>query len=80
MAIAESIDLSQDIATLLRIGTAAAHDKAEHSEGAGWLVRGELDEEEYVRFLMMLYHVYECVLSVFRIFEGSLVTNNFTGP
>ena len=28
-------------------------------EGAGWLVRGELDRDEYVRFLMMLYHVYE---------------------
>ncbi|KAI0772157.1 heme oxygenase-like protein [Irpex lacteus] len=59
MAILEKIDFSQDIATLLRTGTAAAHDKAEHSEGAGWLVRGELDKEEYVRFLMMLYHVYD---------------------
>ncbi|KAI0086982.1 hypothetical protein BDY19DRAFT_893746 [Irpex rosettiformis] len=59
MAILETVDFSQDIATLLRIGTAAAHDKAEHSEGAGWLVRGELDKEEYVRFLMMLYHVYD---------------------
>ena len=62
MAIVEAVDYSQDIATLLRLGTAAAHDKAEHSEGAGWLVRGELDKEEYVRFLMMLYHVYECVI------------------
>lgn len=59
MAIAVTIDYSQDVATLLRTGTAAAHEKAEHSEGAGWLVRGELDKEEYVRFLMMLYHVYE---------------------
>ena len=54
-----SPDMSQDVATLLRTETAAAHDKAEHSEGAGWLVRGELDRDEYVRFLMMLYHVYE---------------------
>ena len=32
MAIVEAVDYSQDIATLLRLGTAAAHDKAEHSE------------------------------------------------
>lgn len=55
----DSIDWSQPIATLLRTGTSEAHEKAEHSEGAGWLTRGELDREEYVRFLMMLYHVYE---------------------
>lgn len=54
-----STDYSQPIADLLRQGTAAAHEKAEHSEGAGYLTRGELDKEEYVRFLMMLYHVYK---------------------
>lgn len=59
MANAQTVDLSQDIATLLRTGTSAAHEKAEHSEGAGWLVRGELERDEYVRFLMMLYHIYE---------------------
>ncbi|KAI0688705.1 heme oxygenase [Cytidiella melzeri] len=59
LATEEKVDFSKDVATLLRTGTAAAHDKAENSEGAGWLVRGELDREEYVRFLMMLYHVYE---------------------
>ncbi|KAI0786230.1 heme oxygenase, partial [Abortiporus biennis] len=53
------IDLSLPISTLLKTGTAAAHEKAEHSQGAGWLTRGELDREEYVRFLMMLYHVYD---------------------
>lgn len=53
------VDWSQPISTLLKAGTATAHEKAEHSEGAGWLTRGELDREEYVRFLMMLYHVYE---------------------
>lgn len=53
------IDISQSISDLLRIGTQLTHEKAEHSEGAGWLVRGELAREEYVRFLMMLYHVYE---------------------
>ncbi|THH00819.1 hypothetical protein EW026_g1777 [Hermanssonia centrifuga] len=56
---ATEVDWSQPVAALLRIGTAQAHEKAEHSEGAAWLTRGELDREEYVRFLMMLYHVYE---------------------
>lgn len=52
-------DLSQPISTVLREGTAEAHEGAEHSDGAAWLARGELDKEEYARFLMMLYHVYE---------------------
>lgn len=55
------VDLSEPIAAILRKGTAEAHEQAEHSQGAGWLTRGELDREEYVRFLMMLYHVYEYV-------------------
>jgi heme oxygenase (biliverdin-producing, ferredoxin) len=54
-----NLDYSQPIADLLRKETAAAHETAEHSEGAGYLTRGELDKEEYARFLMMLYHVYE---------------------
>lgn len=54
-------DLSLPIADILRKGTAEAHERAEHSQGAKWLARGELDKEEYVRFLMMVYHVYECV-------------------
>ncbi|EJC99021.1 heme oxygenase-like protein [Fomitiporia mediterranea MF3/22] len=53
------IDYTQPLATLLKLATSAAHESAEHSQGAGWLTRGELDKEEYVRFLMMLYHVYD---------------------
>jgi len=56
-----ALDLSQPMATLLRLGTAQAHEKAEHSQGAGWLTRGELDRSEYVRFLMMLWHVYSAL-------------------
>ncbi|KAI0632322.1 hypothetical protein C8Q77DRAFT_1125052 [Trametes polyzona] len=56
---ASVIDLSQPVANILRQGTAAAHERAEHSQGAKWLARGELDKEEYVRFLMMLYHIYD---------------------
>lgn len=57
--IADEIDYAQPLASLLRTATAAAHESAEHSQGAGWLTRGELEKEEYVRFLMMLYHVYK---------------------
>ncbi|KDQ62632.1 hypothetical protein JAAARDRAFT_189926 [Jaapia argillacea MUCL 33604] len=53
------LDFSQPIATLLRQGTAPAHDRIETSEGAAWLSRGELDREEYVRLLMMLSTVYK---------------------
>ncbi|KAH9891550.1 hypothetical protein C8Q73DRAFT_649648, partial [Cubamyces lactineus] len=53
------IDLSQPVANILRQGTAEAHERAEHSQGAKWLARGELDKEEYVRFLMMLWHIYD---------------------
>ena len=52
------IDYTQPLAVLLRQGTAKAHEAAENSAGAVSLTRGELDKEEYVRFLMMLYYVY----------------------
>lgn len=58
----ETDDLSLPIATLLRTRTAAVHDKVEKSQGAAWLARGELDRDEYIRFLMILWHVYECDL------------------
>jgi heme oxygenase (biliverdin-producing, ferredoxin) len=53
------VDSVPSVSALLRQGTKAAHEKAEKSVGAAWLLRGELDREEYVRFLMMLWHVYE---------------------
>jgi len=52
-------DFNLPIATLLRTGTAEVHQRIEHTQGAGWLVRAELDQEEYVRFLMMLWHIYD---------------------
>lgn len=59
VAITGKYDFSQPISTILREGTHDAHEGAQTSEGAGWLTRGELDKEEYVRFLMVLWHVYE---------------------
>ena len=61
---ASILDLSEPIADLLRKGTAQAHEKAEHSQGAAWLTRGELDRSEYIRFLIMLHNVYRCVPSI----------------
>jgi heme oxygenase len=55
------IDTQQPLSTLLREGTKDAHHKAEKSTGVAWLLRGELDRDEYVRFLMILWHVYEYV-------------------
>ncbi|GJE99873.1 heme oxygenase [Phanerochaete sordida] len=59
MAVITEIDYSLPISVLLKTETAAAHEEAEHSQGAGWLTRGELEKDEYIRFIMMLYHVYE---------------------
>lgn len=62
------VDFSLPLSELLHKGTAVAHDEVSKSKGAAWLVRGELDREEYVRFLMMLYHVYEYVpMRVWRL-------------
>ncbi|KAH8113499.1 heme oxygenase-like protein [Phellopilus nigrolimitatus] len=52
------IDFTQPLASVLKVATSVAHERAEQSQGAGWLTRGELDKDEYIRFLMMLFHVY----------------------
>lgn len=57
------MDYSQPLATLLKAATAAVHENVEHSQGAAWLTRGELDKDEYIRFLMMLFHVYKCAFN-----------------
>lgn len=59
VAITGEYDFSQPLSTILREGTSDAHEAAEYSQGAGWLTRGELDKGEYIRFLMMLWRVYE---------------------
>jgi heme oxygenase len=59
MQVNNEYDLSLPMAALLRIGTSRAHEDAENSQGGVRLVKGELDKEEYVYFLMMLWHIYE---------------------
>lgn len=55
----EGLDLSLPISELLKIGTQRAHADAEHSEGAKELMRGTLGLEEYIRWNVILWRVYE---------------------
>ncbi|CCM04927.1 uncharacterized protein FIBRA_07124 [Fibroporia radiculosa] len=59
MSNASLVDLALPIAALLKSETATVHDAVEQSPGAVWLASGQLDREEYIRFLMMLWHVYD---------------------
>lgn len=59
MAKALLFDLSQPLAILLREGTKQAHTEAETSQGARLLLGGKLPKDEYIRFLMMLWYIYE---------------------
>lgn len=58
MEVNNDYDFSLPMASLLRAGTSKAHESAEHSQGGVRLAKGELDKQEYVYFLMMLWHVY----------------------
>ncbi|KAG5337977.1 hypothetical protein C0989_008499 [Termitomyces sp. Mn162] len=53
-----SPNLALPLATLLREGTRKAHETVENSPGAVALLSGRLPKEEYIRYLMMLWHVY----------------------
>ncbi|PPR00442.1 hypothetical protein CVT24_004503 [Panaeolus cyanescens] len=53
------IDYSKPLATLLREGTQKAHDVVAFSPGAKRLTSGLLSKDEYVRYLMSLWHVYD---------------------
>ncbi|WVR08916.1 hypothetical protein IAU60_005975 [Kwoniella sp. DSM 27419] len=55
------LDLNQPVSTLLRLGTQRAHVKAEHSAGAAALVQGHLGLEEYVRWLAVLWRIYDAL-------------------
>lgn len=59
MELPEGLDMSLPISELLKIGTQRAHADAEHSEGAKELMRGTLGLEEYIRWNVILWRVYE---------------------
>lgn len=58
-----TIDYSLPLATLLRESTHEAHELVAKSEGAKVLLSGQLERELYIRYLMMLWHVYRYVLA-----------------
>ncbi|KAJ4491138.1 hypothetical protein C8J55DRAFT_503479 [Lentinula edodes] len=53
-----TLDLSQPLSDILRQSTKEAHDGIAFSPEAAKLSNGELSKTEYVRFLMMLWHIY----------------------
>lgn len=59
LSLPENLDLGLPISELLKIGTQRAHADAEHSEGAKELMRGTLGLEEYIRWNVILWRVYE---------------------
>lgn len=56
---ASDLDLDLPMSTLLREGTKRAHVQAENSAGAEALVKGELPLQEYIKWLAVLWRVYE---------------------
>lgn len=60
-----SIDYSKPLATLLKESTLELHDSVATSEGAKLLLSGGLSREEYTKYLMILWHIYESVLILY---------------
>ncbi|KAG6887688.1 hypothetical protein C0995_013491 [Termitomyces sp. Mi166 len=52
------LDLSCPLATLLQKGTHHAHKTVANSPGTIALVSGHLSKEEYIKYLLMLWHIY----------------------
>ncbi|KAL7421083.1 hypothetical protein Q5752_003967 [Cryptotrichosporon argae] len=55
------LDLARPVSELLREGTKRAHMDAEHSAGAAALTAGELELREYVKWLAVLWRVYDAI-------------------
>ncbi|ESK90518.1 heme oxygenase [Moniliophthora roreri MCA 2997] len=53
-----TIDFSRPLSDVLRECTKEAHENIEASAAATALLSGKVTKEEYIRFLMMLWHVY----------------------
>jgi len=56
-----SVDLSLPLSIVVREATKVAHENVRLSPIAGALFRGQLPREYYVRYLMLLWHIYEYV-------------------
>ncbi|BEI81080.1 hypothetical protein CcaverHIS002_0202400 [Cutaneotrichosporon cavernicola] len=57
----EDLDMSRPVSELLRKGTQRAHTNAENSDGATALTAGKLEMREYVRWLGILWRVYDAL-------------------
>ncbi|KZO92718.1 heme oxygenase-like protein [Calocera viscosa TUFC12733] len=57
----ETIDWTRPVSELLRTGTKRAHEDVEHSPGAARLAKGELSKEEYARWCVALWCVYDAL-------------------
>jgi heme oxygenase len=58
---AKEVDYSQPLTTLLRMNIMGVHDSIANGRAAKALSAGKLPKQEYVRLLMMLWHVYRSV-------------------
>ncbi|RSH95090.1 hypothetical protein EHS25_000176 [Saitozyma podzolica] len=57
----EDLDFANPVSVLLREGTRRAHVQAEHSAGAAALLSGRLELEDYVRWMAVLWRVYDAL-------------------
>jgi heme oxygenase (biliverdin-producing, ferredoxin) len=55
----EDLNLSLPLSTLLKVHTRDAHNSVQNLPAASLLIKGELSREDYVRYLMVLWHVYK---------------------
>ena len=63
------VDMTQPVSSILKAGTARIHEEVEKSKGASYLAKGKLDREEYIRYLMIFWHIHKCVFSpMFGVF------------
>ena len=53
------VDMTQPASSILRAGTLKIHNEISKSKTAIHLTKGELSREEYVRYLMILWHIYK---------------------
>jgi len=75
-----SLDYSQPITSLLKIGTVDVHAAAHHSEGAIRLVNGTLPKSRYVLYLYMLWHVYSVFEELLENHSDSSTLGGFAHP
>jgi heme oxygenase len=53
------IDFSQPISAILSESTRQVHETVEESAAAVSILRGQLSQDDYTRFQMMLWHIYK---------------------